>query len=195
MIEELTVITPSRELQPIHRVFEGKFNTFTGIQVNIHRPTPEMIQVEDICKGLSNICRFGGQIGPHYTVAEHTLLVWYLAPREHKRAALVHDMAEAYIGDVIKPLKVMLGAPYAQIERRFEEVIFAKFGVNHSDVVAIKPYDMEALEIEHNYFRCGSSRFTQIFYSINNEVGWKSPYEQLMRVIEDEFRTLSIAAS
>lgn len=137
-------------LHPIHANEDGIFNTATGHQINILNPNPESISIEDIARGLSNIVRFGGQITEPYTVAQHSILVMRLAPEELKFAALMHDAPEAYIGDVIKPLKVLLGESYGFIEANFERAIFRKFFVNVQDVRMVKPFDMLALEIENN---------------------------------------------
>lgn len=143
-------------IQPIHLSNEGVFNAQSGKLINILNPTAEMILLADIASGLANVCRFGGQIPEHYSVAEHTVLVYHLCPTELKPAALLHDASEAYLGDVIKPLKNLLGAAYTDIEDRFTNVIFEKYGVPLFHLAQIKDYDMLALEIENSYFRYGT---------------------------------------
>lgn len=139
-------------IHPVHNVYDGCYSSFTKKKIDLINPTADMICLEDIANALSKICRFGGHIPDHYSVAQHTLVVMTLAPKELKHAALLHDAAEAYLGDVVKPLKVLLGTPYERIEAQFEALIFHKYGVSISDLRDIKPYDMEALEIEHDYF-------------------------------------------
>lgn len=135
-------------LHPLHQCDDGIINTKSGIQIDLRNPTPERIHIQDIMYGLSNIVRFGGQMEHAYTVAQHSCLVCFLAPEDLKFEALMHDAAEAYIGDVIKPLKIMLGEAYSEIERRFEAAIFSKFNINPERVKLVKPYDMRASEIE-----------------------------------------------
>ena len=43
--------------------------TFTGLYMNVFEPTPEMICIEDIAHGLSNMPRFGGHLPEFYSVA------------------------------------------------------------------------------------------------------------------------------
>lgn len=140
-------------LQPIHKTDEGFFNSASNIKISLHDPIAEMITIEDIASSLSKICRFGGCIPEFYSVAQHTLLVVELAPDNLKKAALLHDAAEAYLGDVIKPLKHLIKDLYTPLEHKFEKVIFEKFNVPLEQCAEIKKYDMHALEIEHNYMR------------------------------------------
>ncbi len=140
-------------LQPIHSVYDGLFDSVSLKKIDLNRPTVKMIDIDDIATGLSNVCRFGGQIEQHYSVAQHSCLVACIAPFQIKRAALLHDASEAYLGDVIKPLKVMLGDSYATIEERFMRIIFERFEVDYNQLELIKPYDKTLLEAEHEYFR------------------------------------------
>ena len=78
--------------------------THTGRHVDPLNVRAEDICLEDIAFALSNLCRFGGHVR-FYSVAEHCVRVCRAAPPELQRAALLHDAAEAYIGDIIRPLK------------------------------------------------------------------------------------------
>lgn len=62
-------------------------------------------------------------------------------------AALFHDAAEAYLGDMVKPLKVLL-PEFARIEDQVTDIIALAFGVDFSDYVAIKEADLMALATE-----------------------------------------------
>jgi hypothetical protein len=97
-------------------------------------PQPDQFTIEDIAGALAKICRFGGQIERFYSVAEHCCLCASVAfedglPLPALKAVFLHDAAEAFCGDVVKPLKVML-PEYGAIERRVEAVIQEKFGVD-----------------------------------------------------------------
>lgn len=123
-----------------------------------------MICLTDIAQGLANTCRFGGQMQKFYSVAQHSILVTMLAPPELQKAALLHDAAEAYLGDIIKPLKNMISG-YAEIETAFERVIFKKFGVDFDLLKEIKPYDMRALTIEYEAIHGEGLEFKKVFYN------------------------------
>lgn len=107
----------------------------SGRYLDLLDPRPDQFTFLDIAGGLAKICRFGGQIDCYYSVAEHSYHCAHQAQldrhsTEVQQAALLHDAAEAFIGDVVKPLKMILGEPYAEIERRMEGAISQKFNVD-----------------------------------------------------------------
>lgn len=132
---------------------DGVFSTRSGQLIDIMNPTADMIRLEDIALALSHVCRFGGQVNHFYSVAQHSVLVSYLCDQKHAMCGLMHDAAEAYIGDVIKPLKNILGDVYEDIETKFTYAIFDKFGLDPDAIKNIEQADKQALQIEHDYLR------------------------------------------
>jgi len=127
--------------------------TFKGNKVQFYDFKKEDIDIADIAHALSMICRFGGHCSRHYSVAEHSLLVAQMVPEEYRLAALLHDAAEAYLGDVISPLKRMPGMEfYRAIERDMEQLVEERFGVRFVDDPVIKEADIKALYIEGRSF-------------------------------------------
>jgi uncharacterized protein len=65
----------------------------------------------DIAHALSMLCRYGGHVQFFYSVAQHSVNVEKalraLGCDEPKmlRTALMHDATEAYLGDIIAPIK------------------------------------------------------------------------------------------
>ena len=103
--------------------------TVSGRRVNPFDADPADIDPSDIAWALSNLCRFGGHSRAFYSVAQHSVIVSELleergAPPAELMAALLHDAAEAYLGDLPHPIKHRseLGARFRQavIERRFD---------------------------------------------------------------------------
>jgi len=114
---------------------------FTGGYYDVANPRPEDVRIEDIAHVLGIVCRFGGHIPKFYSVAEHSIECCRKAlkeghPREVQLATLLHDAAEAYLGDVVKPLKVLLAPIYGPLEEKNERAIAERFGV---DFEATKP--------------------------------------------------------
>jgi hypothetical protein len=103
--------------------------TWSGRYIDLANPQPADIDVNDIAHALAKICRFGGHIEDFYSVAEHSIHCCRVADEvfgydcETQLQCLLHDAAEAYLGDVCRPLKAFLGEAYRSIELRFEQVI------------------------------------------------------------------------
>lgn len=119
--------------------------TFTGKYFNLVDPEPEQVCIEDIAHALSNIARFTGHSEFFYSVAQHCVLGSRVIVPELARDFLMHDAAEAYLGDVSSPLKQLL-PEYKVIEARVEDCIFEKFGVHFSPT--IKRMDLRMLAAE-----------------------------------------------
>lgn len=126
--------------------------TVDHCDISIGAPSPDDISLLAIATGLSKICRFNGQIDGWYSVAEHSVHVSRLVPPEHARVALLHDAAEALIGDVISPLKAEL-PDYKVIEARFEYAMAQAFGIPFPFPAEVKVADLRMLEIERHVLR------------------------------------------
>jgi uncharacterized protein len=78
-------------------------------------------------------CRYGGHCSRFYSVAEHSVAVSYLVPSGMALEGLLHDAAEAYIGDVPRPLKSLLGPTYSYLEARIMTAINERWGIDIVD--------------------------------------------------------------
>jgi hypothetical protein len=85
------------------------------------------ICIEDIAHALSMLCRFNAQCLRFYSVAEHSVHVSHEIRPDLALVGLMHDAAEAYLGDVPSPLKKCL-AEFQVIEANAIHAIGAKFG-------------------------------------------------------------------
>lgn len=153
---------PQQKYPTLEGLRPGEFHTATGRIIDVLNPQVDQIDVEDIAWGLSNFCRFGGQMRTNYNVGQHSVLVACMAPAKLKPVALHHDSPEAYIGDVIKPLKIMLGGIYAELEERWTCKIFEAFFLDPSLIELVKPYDLELLEIEHAFIHGQSNELLKL---------------------------------
>ena len=112
--------------------------------VNILKPEASTIHLLDISWGLSGINRYSAMFPRHYSVGLHSLHVAALLPKRLRLEALLHDAAEAYLGDVPAPVKQLL-SEYMALESSMEFVISAKFRLteDNADWVAVKHADIE----------------------------------------------------
>lgn len=102
--------------------------TYTGGAFWPLDPRPEEIRFEDIAAALSKLCRFGGHSVRFYSVAEHLVHCASKAPKGFELPALLHDASEAYLSDVIRPIKKHL-TNYLEIEATLERAIAERFGL------------------------------------------------------------------
>jgi hypothetical protein len=109
------------------------FTTVTGLRVKAVDPKPSDINLTDIATALSRICRFGGHVRGHVSVAAHCVLVSRIVKDmggtlQQQFHALLHDASEAYIGDMISPLK-QHQPEFEEVEDRWALAIGEAFGV------------------------------------------------------------------
>lgn len=130
----------------------------SGMAFDFVDPRPEMIRLDDIVHSLSRTNRWGGNIEPiSYSVAQHSLLTASACKLPKSLVyALLHDAAEAYIGDIPTPLKLWIidaGADIAALEKTILfQAIFPAFGLPKpsSDVFAdVHNADQIALATEY----------------------------------------------
>lgn len=103
--------------------------------------------IVEIAHSLANQCRFTGHTSVFYSVAQHSVMVSHLVPDEDALAALLHDAAEAFTGDISTPLKAMV-PELLGIEAVISNNIFNWFGVSLEERPSIKRADMVALATE-----------------------------------------------
>lgn len=132
--------------------------TASGRAVSITRPLPQDVCIADIAAHLAKQCRFAGASNLFYSVAQHSVLVseMFGDPLE-ALYALLHDAHEAYLGDIISPVKAALFAPdqrdrLAALVELHDYAIRVAIGINPelgADVEAmIKQADLIALWTE-----------------------------------------------
>lgn len=141
------------------------FRAYSGAELDLEHLQPADLQLQDIARALSHICRFGGHVRGFHSVAAHSVLVSELvwASLEHldmtrRRAGaalgLLHDASEAYLGDVVRPLKYTpLMAPYVALEARVMAAVWDRFGLSAAAAdqvlaVAVKAADDRLCRVE-----------------------------------------------
>ena len=112
--------------------------TYTGRVFDLLNPKPEMVCIEDIAHSLAYQCRYNGHCKFFYSVAQHCVLM-----AENKDLPgdplqkLLHDAAEAYIGDLVRPWKNILLVNFPQLSSMYsaESVISVKSFENSIQIV------------------------------------------------------------
>jgi hypothetical protein len=109
--------------------------TYTGRFVDTKRPHASTIVLEDIAHALGATCRYGGHCQRFYSVAEHAVFCSIRLERKGygiglQLAALHHDDAEAYLGDIPRPMKSLLGQTYKSLTDRMDKVIGEALGLD-----------------------------------------------------------------
>jgi hypothetical protein len=79
--------------------------TYTGKKFWPLDPSPEDVCICDIANALAKQCRYNGAISEFYSVAQHSLIMSCHASPGNRLWALLHDAAEAYLGDTPRPVK------------------------------------------------------------------------------------------
>lgn len=101
--------------------------THDGAYFDLIHPERSALSIDAIAHALSQLCRFTGHVERFYSVAQHSVMVSRLVPPEHALEGLLHDAAEAVLGDVASPLKHLLPM-YQAIEHQVEQAIWSRYG-------------------------------------------------------------------
>lgn len=108
-------------------------------------PTPDQFRPRDIARHLAGVNRYTG--ASRYSVAQHCVvasriagLYYTWAGRDIARMMLVHDVAEAFYGDMSSPLK-HLCPDYRAMEKKADAAVEAAFGVQFVGNPVVKEID------------------------------------------------------
>lgn len=135
--------------------------TYTGKRFDLYEPDADLIDPRDISHSLAHLCRFNGHTREFYSVAQHCCMVADLVPEEDKLAALLHDATEAYVGDMVRPLKQWMHA-YQDVEQWIWDRICTRFNlelelpasVRHADLVALATERRDLMPVDPAIWDC-----------------------------------------
>lgn len=123
---------------PEARVLRSSVYTYEGREFRLLDPDPDDVSLIDVAFSLSRQCRFNGHTKLFYSVAQHStqtgdvLFEWTKSP-EVALVGMLHDAAEAYTGDVPRPIKRMFDdlfpGVFSEIELGIERAIYEHFGL------------------------------------------------------------------
>lgn len=137
------------------------FQNLKGKPLDLENLQPDDIDINEIAHSLSMQCRYNGMIPEFYSVAQHCVIVANMIFYSTKRkdlalCGLLHDAAEAYIGDIISPVKNIISS-IKMLEGIVLEPILKKEGLHIHDLYLqsidlIHEYDVLCLDFEMKYF-------------------------------------------
>jgi len=102
--------------------------TRSGRVFDVADPWASEVSIADICFALARIARFTGHTRRFYSVGEHTLGMLRLWSRDDRSrndprfevlvrgCVITHDMHEAYVGDMSRPVKRAMGDAWLTLE-------------------------------------------------------------------------------
>ena len=150
--------------------------TFTGKKINPFDLKCEDISIHDIAIGLSQKCRFNGQLSLNkfYSVAQHSTLISEQILMETGSnmlaiTALLHDACEAIspLGDVPSPAKDSISVfafgknmNIREYEDKVNEIILEALDLkdckHYLKDTKLKSWDKKMCQIERNELRCAN---------------------------------------
>lgn len=135
-------------------------------------PDQSRFTLYDIAAGLARTCRFGGHTCDFYSVAEHSIEVAAHVHKEQEQLyALLHDASEAFLGDMVAPLK-QLCPDFQSIEDMAQRHIYRHFGLDPDTVPeSVKYQDLKMLHTELREL-CNTSQWHATKWCEDNKISY-----------------------
>lgn len=142
--------------------------------------------IEDIALSLSRQRRYLGHTKTPWTVGQHSLVCYRyakLVAPEARRHALFHDAAEAYLGDIVSPVKHRL-AEIEAADVKLSDTIFRSFKVPREHG-AVSSIDYQVMTAERYLLCRGDTEPLGTILQLVKELQW---------TMEEGIRELFLAA-
>jgi len=118
---------------------ETWMDTYTGQRYDVFKMMQyiDSINIVDIAHALSMMCRYNGHCNRFFSVAQHSMIAANLVAMEHPTnikvqfATLLHDASEAYIADIIRPIKPRIQG-YKELEKCVSDAVYCRFGIHEA---------------------------------------------------------------
>lgn len=100
--------------------------TYSGLKVDLNNFSADDVRILDVARALSYLCRFNGHVNHPFSVAEHSIIGSRMSPSPRQAMEfLLHDVGEAFIGDIILPVKELF-PEIGEFENRITAIIIDK---------------------------------------------------------------------
>lgn len=193
-----------------------EIQTATGKYFDYANMKTETICEEDVALALSKLCRFNGHTTKFYSVAQHLCLVHDLMEGKNEPVlnvfhGLIHDVGEAYLTDIPRPLKnfflndsafTEFMSKYNELELKILNIFCQKYNAGeHSDELqkVVKFYDNWALRLEQRHLMVRTPRTWEVeknnfpddpewignFFEWGTEENWAVHFIDRLRTFED----------
>lgn len=132
-----------------------------GSIINFSDIESSEIYKDDIVHRLSNIVRFNGGTNIPYTVMHHTVALYNLIKSKHPENyvaqlyALMHDTTEAFMGDMVSPLKSLFPG-FSMLEDKllkeiYRQLMIDMFYPDEATIALVKEEDLKIAYAEWVY--------------------------------------------
>ena len=130
--------------------------TYTKVHFTPLDPKTEDIRITDIAHALSLMTRANGHFKHFYSVAQHSINCAYearamICNKAVQLACLLHDASEAYIADLIRPIKQCIPA-YLKIENTLQNAIFRAYELKLTIEEQAKVNEIDDAILWHEFF-------------------------------------------
>ena len=160
--------------------------TYSGKRFCLQAPDATQIDIKDIAHGLAYQCCHNGQTSHFYSLAQHSMLVASQVTAQHRLAALLHEAAAAYFGEMARPLRQLM-PDFPALEKKVMAAVGEKFSIADFHVGAIRRAHLIALATEERDVHPGTGG-TSLLPSapapIPRRIDFMSPEEARYQFIE-----------
>ena len=159
-------------------------------------PKKEQIKIEDIAHALSFMTRANGQFPEFYSVGQHSIHCMEEAQargysKRVQLACLLHDGSEAYMADIIRPIKKHLPG-YLEIEAGLQGTIYEKYldtPLTEEEMAQVKSVDDNLLYHEF-YHYMGEALFEEEPVLKSNPAFITEEFKTVEKRFLEKFHTL-----
>ena len=151
--------------------------TASGSMLDLLNPNPVDIRIEDIAHQLAMQPRYAGATRFPYSVAQHSVLVAQACPPGLRLWGLLHDAAEAFLGDLVAPIKPRMDQ-YVRAEIVLMRAICVRFGLQWPEPVEVKEFDQTVAALE---MRCLLRGHKPGRGEVIKELTWREARDEFMQ--------------
>lgn len=169
----------------LHEDAPSAISVIGGTRVDPLHMRPEDVNVRHIAHALARQCRYNGHVGHFLSVARHSIWVSQRCKPHGPQMqmwGLLHDAGEAYIGDMVKPLKYDPSfAVFREVEERLDAVIAEAFDLPFPMPAEVKEADrFVTVEVElgirlrdshDTTYQQDQGEFLARYYDLKTEMG------------------------